>query len=414
MMIELDQARALLSNRAVPLASVKVPLCRALGCRVARRPISDVDLPPADVSAMDGYALRAADLEPGEPLPVAFEIAAGAAPGVLPPASVARIFTGASLPRGADTVVQQEQATVQGDGRVLLQAAPIGRHIRRRGEVVALGAELAPVGYTVTPAMISLLASGGASCVEVVPKPRLAVVVTGAELVDVSESPGPGRIRDSNGPLLEALAAASGLDVASRGRVEDSLGGLKDAISSALEAADLVLTTGGVSVGDYDLVPDVVRELGGDVVFHRVRVKPGKPILAARFGLKWLVGLPGNPLAVLAGWRVFVWPLAAALAGSPNAFSEAPGCAVLTAAAATPKSRTELRPARLERRNGEIHAIVLGWKGSHDVWSAANADAMVRLEPGLTYTAGSTVEWYGLPSGTSWPVATDGCVKHAE
>ncbi len=408
MMIELDPARALLSSQAVPLAPVALPLSRALGCRVARCPVSDVDLPPADVSAMDGYAVRAADLEPGETLPVAFEIAAGEVPEALPPASAARIFTGASLPPGADAVVQQEEATVQGDGRILLQPVQAGRHVRRRGEVVALGAEIAPAGVTVTPAMISLLASCGASHVEVLPKPRLAVVITGAELVDISESPGPGRIRDSNGPLLEALAAASGLDVASRVRAEDSVGALEDAISSALESADLVLTTGGVSVGDFDLVPDVVRALGGEVVFHRVRVKPGKPVLAARFGPKWLVGLPGNPLAVLAGWSVFAWPLAAALAGKASAFSEAPARAVLTAATARPKSRTELRPARLERRSGQVHATVLDWKGSHDVFSAAGAEGLVRFEPGLTYPAGCTVDWYELPSGTSWPAATDG------
>lgn len=413
-MIELDHARALLAGHAVPLVPVTVALGRALGCRVVRCPISDVDLPPADVSAMDGYAVRAADLKPGEPLPVAFEVAAGSEPDELPPASAARIFTGASVPRGGDTVVPQERARVLEDGRVLLETVAEGTHVRRRGEVVALGAELAPAGVTVTPAMISLLASCGASCVEVVPKPRLAVVVTGAELVDVAESPGPGRIRDSNGPLLEALVAASGLDVTRLSRVEDSVGALEDSISSALEGADLVLTTGGVSVGDYDLVPDVVRGLGGEVVFHRVRVKPGKPILAASFGPKWLIGLPGNPLAVLAGWRVFAWPLAAALAGNPSALAEAPVRAVLTVETATPKSRTELRPARLKRRNDGIHATVLGWKGSHDVRTAASADGLVRLEPGLSYPAGSPVAWYGLPSGASWPVDADQDAKHVD
>lgn len=398
-MIELDQARELLGESAEPLVAATLPLADALGCRIARPPVSDVDLPPTDVSAMDGYAVRAGDLERREPLPVAFTVAAGTQPGELPPASAARIFTGAPVPVGADTVIAQEQAAVHDDGRVLLETAPKGRHVRHRGEVIAAGDELAPIGARVTPAMVSLLASCGAARLEVIPKPRLAVVITGAELVDASATPGPGQIRDSNGPLLAALAAASGLGAVFITRAGDSVEALENAISSALDEADLVVTTGGVSVGDFDLVPDVVRSLGGKVVFHRVRVKPGKPVLAADIGRRWLVGLPGNPLAVLAGWRLFAWPLAETLAGNRRAFAEAPLEVELAASAPSPKSRTELRPALMTKHDGRTRATVLDWKGSHDVRSAAAAEGLLRLEPGRSYQAGSTAPWYGLPSG---------------
>lgn len=403
MMIALDQARAVLKERVAPLAPIEVALGHALGCVLTCSPFSDVDLPPHDVSAMDGYAVRSVDLGHGEPLPVVMEVSAGAQVHRLPLRSAARIFTGASVRFGADTVVPQEEAVVRSDGCVTLEHAPLGANVRRRGEAVGCGAELAPVGSRVTPAMIALLTACGASRVLVVPKPRISVVVTGAELVDASCAPGPGQVRDSNGPLLAALASATGFAAPSLRRTDDSAHALGAAISTALEVADLVLTTGGVSVGDYDLVPDVVRELGGEVVFHRVRVKPGKPILAATFGPKWLIGLPGNPLAVLAGWRLFVWPLAAALGGCQGAFNEAPVWGELVAPASTPMGRTELRPARLRWHSGRARVTVLDWKGSHDVRAAAAADALARLEPGTTYVEGAQVPCYVLPTGGVWP-----------
>lgn len=394
-MISLDDARRMLAEEARPLAPITTELSSALGCRLARAPVSDVDLPPCDVSAMDGYAVRACDLESGGALPVSSEAVAGEAPGTLAAAAAARIFTGAPLPAGGDTVVPQEQADLGDDDRVVLEKLPVGSHIRRRGEIVALGAKLAAPGDTVTPAMVCLLAACGASRVEVRPRPRVSVVVTGGELVDAGSKPGPGQIRDSNGPLLRALVAASGFDTTSIGRVGDSLTSLRKAIAEAMDGSDLVLTTGGVSVGDYDLVPETVKTLGGNVVFHRVRVKPGKPILAARCGATWIIGLPGNPLAVLTGWRLFGWPLAEALAGYGTAFDEVPEERELGTATSTPKNRTEIRPATLDPRPGRASVNVLDWKGSHDVRTAARGHCLVRLEPGVQYPAGALTKRAG-------------------
>lgn len=400
-MIPLDEARLLLARAVKRLAPVSVDLRSSLGCRLASEVQSDVDVPPADVSAMDGYAVQHAELTAGRPLPVADEVAAGDAGTELAPGTTVRIFTGAPLPKGADTVVPQENAETGGDGRVTLEPCVGGAHVRRRGEVVTAGAKIFAAGEWVTPQMVSVMASCGASRIDVVPAPSVAVVVTGTEIVDAAMTPGPYQIRDSNGPLLTALAAAAGFEISSSTRAADTKEALHEALSRAVADADLVLTTGGVSVGDYDLVPDVVAELGGEVLFHRLRMKPGKPLLAAHIGSKLLLGLPGNPLSVLAGWRLFAWPAAAALAGDDEAFSETPLEAELGHPAATPRSRTELRPAFLRAAVGGPSVEVIGWRGSHDVLAAARANALARFDPQREYPEGSRIPCY--PLGTADP-----------
>jgi len=395
-MIDLDAARALLAAEAAPLAASRLPLAEALGRWLSASPTAGVDLPPADVSAMDGYAARTMDLQAGAPLPVAFEVPAGAAPPPLAPGGAARIFTGAPLPEGADTVVEQERARAEGDGSVILPAVPPWTNVRRRGELFARGQALAHPGDRVTPQRLALLAAGGVAAVEAVLPPRVAVVTTGTELAPAGEAPAPGRIHDSNGPLLDALTRSAGLDPPERHHALDRRPDLCSALERSLGRADLVVTTGGVSVGDYDLVPGVVEELGGKMLFHRVAQKPGKPVLAARFGGSWLIGLPGNPLAVLVGWRLYALPLLRALAGDPSAFDEELLTARLTTSAHNAGRRTVLRPARLDPTEAGPTVTILPWKGSHDVVAAAAADVLVRLAPGAGLQAGDTVSCYVL------------------
>lgn len=394
-MRSLDEARGILEREVQPLPPRRVPLEEALDCRLAASPRSDVNLPPGDVAAMDGYAVRHSDLALGRPLEIAFEVAAGTTPKTLPAGAAARIFTGALLPAGADSVVPQEQAALGAGGEVLLPPAAPGSHVRFRGEVVAVGDELAAIGDLVTPQMVAVLAAAGAANLEVVPRPATAAVVTGDELVGPGQTPGAGQIRDANGPLLAALVANAGLSKPARLRASDSRASLLETLALALDVAELVLTTGGVSVGTYDLVPAVVNELGGEVLVHHVRIKPGKPILVARFGHRWLVGLPGNPVSALVGWRMFGWPLARALAGDVGAFSEVPVNARLEEPAPAVTERTELRPSVVSS-NGSPWVRVLSWKGSHDVVALAPANALARLEPGPTLGAGATVPCYPL------------------
>lgn len=395
-MISLDFARALLAENVRPLPPVAVDLNEALGCRLAESPRADVDLPLADVSAMDGYAVRAADLGSDAPLKIAFEVPTGAPVEALPAGCAARIFTGATLPAGADTVVEQELAEVQADGRVRLEALPAGSNVRYRGELFSAGATLANEGDRITPARLGVLSAGGASRVRVFPSPRVAVVMTGSELVAVDQPPSPGMIRDSNGPMLLALARRAGFCVTPQIQAADEVGDLKRALLQAGEQADLVVSCGGVSVGDYDLVPRALAELGGKVLFHKVSIKPGKPVLAARLGEAWLLGLPGNAVSSVVCWRLFAWPVGEALAGDPRAFEESPEPARLSEAVHNHDDRLLLLPARFSPDRPEARVIGLSWKGSHDLPTAADANALLVLEPGAEYSPGQLVRCYRL------------------
>lgn len=395
-MLSLDESRSLLGARVQPLAPVELALEQAWGCRLDAVPRADVDLPPGDVAAMDGYAVRAADTAGGKPLPVACVIPAGSPPRSLPPASAARIFTGALVPAGADTVVPQEDAAVTGDGAVRLAPTPAGANVRRKGEIFTAGTPLARRRDVITPQRTGTLAAGGSGRVRVFPRPRLGLLVTGEELVEPGALPGPGQIRNSNGPMLAALAREASLAVTARTQVGDTLPALCRALERMAGEADLIVSSGGVSVGDLDLVPRAVGELGGEVILHRVKVQPGKPVFVAQLGGAWLVGLPGNPGSVLVCWRMFARPLAEGLAGDPEPFAEEPLPAELTTRARNRGERTLLRPAVLAAGPSGLRAEVLSWHGSHDVASSSAANALVRLEGGAELAAGATVSCYPL------------------
>jgi molybdopterin molybdotransferase len=395
-MVTLDSARRLLAEHARPLPAVEVALPDALGCRLAESPCADADLPAADVSAMDGYAAYAEDLAAGAPLPVAFEVPAGQPPPSLPRGTVARILTGAVVPEGADTVVQQEQADVRPDGEVRLATAEAGQFIRRKGELCTVASCLAAIGDVITPQRIGLLGAAGASRVRVTPQPRVALLSTGSELVPVHEPPNFGQIRDSNGVMLTALAKAAGFEVTWSARVADDLGELRDALAKAAAEADLIVTCGGVSVGDYDLVPQALNDLGGQTLFHNLPIKPGRPVLAARLGEAWVVGLPGNPVSSLVGWRLLAQPLGKTLAGDLDALAEPPTPVVLTKSVRNDGHRTLLALAQLERVDPTPTATVLPWKGSHDVVTMARANALVLVPAGTAYAAGAVAGCYPL------------------
>jgi molybdopterin molybdotransferase len=396
-MLALDEARALLATLVTPLRAVTLPLANAWGHRLAHAPLADVDLPPGDVAAMDGYAVRASETAAGRELPVALVAAAGSAPQTLPPGSAARILTGAVLPHGADTVVAQEDAELTAGGTVILGMQAAAINVRRRGEIFSVGTRLANEGDLLAAQRVGVLAAGGADPVCVFPRPRLAFVVTGEELVEPGSTPLPGQIRNSNGPMLGALAHESALPVTSRGQAGDTLAAIRSSIEHAASCADLVLTSGGVSVGDFDLVPQAVVELGGELVLHGVCMRPGKPVLVARIGGAWLVGLPGNPGAVLTCWRLFARPLAEALAGDRAAFAETPIPAAIAAAVRNRSGRTLLRPAVLAPAADRLAVTVASWHGSHDVAASSGANALARLEAGAELLAGAVVPCYPLP-----------------
>ncbi len=392
----LDFARELLAKRVDPLPGVELKLADAVGHRLAQSPRADIDLPAADVSTMDGYAACAEDLTSGLALPVAFEVPAGQAPPSLPRGSVARVFTGTVIPARADVVVPQEQAEPQSNGTVRLASLEEEDFIRRKGELCCAATPLAEPGDLITPQLVALLGVAGASTVRVTPRPRVAVLSTGSELVPIAERPGPGEVRDSNGAMLVALANTAGFEVTLIARVADETRALHDAFEQALAKADLIVTSGGVSVGDYDLVPNVLDNLGAETVFHRLAIKPGKPLLTARLGGAWVVGLPGNPVSALVGWRMFARPLGEMLAGNARAFAETPEPAVLTKPTRNPGDRTILAPAWFRRAHPAPEVTILPWKGSHDVVTVARANALAIGDVGAELAAGDVVHCYQL------------------
>lgn len=390
-MISLARAWQLLNDAAAPLASRTVPPNAACGCRLAEPVTAEADWPPADVSAMDGFAAKAADLARGAPLPVAFSVSAGVLPPALPAGSAARIFTGAVLPSGADVVVPQEEATIHPDGRVLLRESPAGTYVRRRGEVCRAGQVLAGAGTLVTPALLGVLAALAPRAVDILPRPRVAVLTTGDELLGLDAERTPGCIRDSNGPMLAALARQAGWDVRQTSRVNDEATAIRAALAELVEHTDLIITNGGVSVGARDHVPRVVTDLGGETLFHGVRIKPGKPTLIARVQTAWIVGLPGNPLSAFVGWHLFALPLGRRLAGQRRAFGH--GCvkATLTQAARGDAERTLIAPALMTGTDTGCRVELLEWRGSHDLLALARSNAFALLDVGTAYAAGVAV-----------------------
>ncbi len=262
--------------------------------------------PPFDASSMDGYAVHDGDAKPGATLTVIGEAAAGGAfEGPVGGGEAVRIFTGAPLPEGADRVVIQEDVHRSGDRITLGERLDAGPHIRNRGADFAEGEELPP--GPLSPARLALLASMNLIDLPVVRRPIVAVIPTGDELVMPGETPGPAQIVASNGVGLGALFRAAGAVVRQLPIARDTASSLREALSLA-EGADLIVTIGGASVGDYDLVGAVARDCGMETAFYKVAMRPGKPLMAGRIGPAALIGLPGNPVSSMVCGQIFVVP----------------------------------------------------------------------------------------------------------
>lgn len=327
--------------RAVaPVAPEDAPLAAALGRYLASDAIARVRAPPHSCSAMDGYAIHAADVAGACELPVVATIYAGDVPGrPLARGEAARIFTGATLPDGADTVVREEATRPAGERVRFLDAARMGENVRRAGEDVAEGGLALAAGTRIGARQAALLAAVGVATVTVRRRPRVAIVSTGDEIVS-------GRTPDSNAAALEGLVAAIGARP-SRHAVGDRLDAVAAAISTALASADAVVTVGGVSVGERDHVPAALARLGADVRVHGVPMKPGKPFLFAIAGGKPVLGLPGSPSACLVAFEVFARPALLALCGAAR--RERPALPVrLAEPAAGRPGRARILWARIE------------------------------------------------------------------
>lgn len=308
-MITTETAAELLREYPLPLKKRTIPLLEAAGMYCAEPVAAKVSVPPFDNSAMDGYAFCWADFDPQKPMNIAGEVAAGETKVErIEKGTAVRIFTGAMVPEGADTVVMQEKTRVEAgllwiDDDKLRQ----GGNVRKAGSQSALGDTLLNTGQKLTPGAMGLLASAGVSEVSVWDMPAVSVVVTGNEIVAPGKPLLPGQVYECNSFSLLSAFSQQGIK-ANHFYASDTIADLRHRLETALETSDLVLITGGVSVGDYDLVVPTLTELGVECVFHKLKQKPAKPFYFGTKGAKRIFGLPGNPASVLTCWYAWIRP----------------------------------------------------------------------------------------------------------
>jgi molybdopterin molybdotransferase len=318
MMSELDltyhQAQAKILAGVKPLSPALLALDETLGLVLGQPVIVRDSVPPFDNSAMDGYAVRATDLagasadHPVELLVLADLQAGDSTPFSVQPKTAIRIMTGASIPLNADTVVRKEDTRSEGAHAFILRTVSPGANIRRAGEDMRPGQTVLEAGCVLRPAEIGVLAALGQAQVCVIPPLTVAILTTGNELVPVGTRPGPGQIRDANAHSMRAQITQIGARPLLFPRVPDTREAVRDALQTAINQADVVLANGGVSVGDYDFVKDVLAELGAELVFWRVRQKPGKPLAFWQIDGKPVFGIPGNPVSAWIAIEEFVRP----------------------------------------------------------------------------------------------------------
>lgn len=392
----LDEALADLLARAEPaLPEQMVSTFEADGRVLARDLVSPLDVPGHDNSSMDGYALRLADLRAGLELPVSQRIAAGAPVQALQGGTVARIFTGAGVPSGADAIVMQEDCTVLGDGRIKVATQPVaGQWIRRRGEDVARGAVVLQRGRRLSPAELGLAASVGFESLPVSRRVRVALLSTGDELVmpgEVApEAMKPGTIYNSNRFFLRALLGRLGCEVSDLGIVPDDRQSTLRALESAAQHHDLILTSGGVSVGEEDHVKPAVQALG-QLQLWQVAIKPGKPFAYGRVhraqGFAHFIGLPGNPVSSLVTFLLLVRPFVLRLQGASG---QRPAAHFLPAHFAWPRPDKRREFLRV-RRNPQGGLDLFPNQSSGVLTSAVWADGLVDTPPGQAIAWGDRV-----------------------
>jgi molybdopterin molybdotransferase len=344
---------------------------------------------------MDGYAVRSADLPDGHAtLAVVEEITAGRTPQhALGPGQASRIMTGAPIPAGADAVVMVERTRLLEAGRVQIADQPTrpGQHVLPRGREMRAGETVLPAGTVLRPPELGLLAVVGRTSVRVVPAPRVGVLVTGDELVEAGSTPGPGQIRNSNGPMLVAQAARAGARPHALGIARDSLASLRPLVQEGLRA-DVLILSGGVSAGKLDLVPDVLVEEGVRAHFHKIQMKPGKPLFFGSTQTGTLVfGLPGNPVSSLVCFELFIRPALRRLAGHAEA-SPRTLAVGLADSFAYNTDRPTYHPARLEQTEEGWRVRAVPWFGSADLRGLLEANALLVLPTGdQRYQAGQIV-----------------------
>lgn len=382
--VSVEEAQKIIFSAVSPGPTVRLPLRSAVNRTLAEAVVCDIDFPPFDRALMDGYAVRAADMASVPAmLKVVGQVPAGEVPQAeLAPGEAMQISTGAPIPAGCDAVVRVEDSELHGEKVTIRAAVSAGQYIARRAEYTRAGQTVLEAGARLSAGRIAIAAVAGASVVEVYEQPTVAILVTGDELVEVDRVPSGPHIRDSNRYLLDALVRECCCRPVDLGAARDDPVLLAARIKEGLSTGFLCLT-GGVSVGQYDFVPDCLRACGATIRFHKLALRPGKPALFATTEQgAYCFALPGNPLSVFVTFRLLVLPALARRQGG----TAAPPRTVrarLTGALSGPPDRRSCHPARVEPDDrGQLLAEPLSWRASGDPFGLARANALTVLPPG--------------------------------
>ncbi len=380
-MISVEQAIQTITDHIQPLGLERSDILNSLGRVLAEDIYAPYDVPPFDNSAMDGYAVKYSDItncSPENPavLHVTGDIPAGFhAAEPLKKRAAYRIMTGAPIPEGADTVVMQEDTRKEGASVVILKAQTSGSHIRKAGEDIKKGAKLFSSGTKLGPAQIGILASIKKACVSIYQKPRVAILSTGDELVDIDDDLSTGKIVTSNSYSLASLVKQSGAVPVILGIAKDKKEDLKEKINNALHA-DIIISSGGVSVGDYDFVKEVLADLGVEMKFWKVAMRPGQPLAFGIIAGKPTFGLPGNPVSVMVSFEQFVRPSIRKMTGHKKLFRP-----IITAIAkekiTTSKGKKYFIRCHVQQQENTWYASSTGMQGSGILMSMAEANGLM-------------------------------------
>jgi molybdopterin molybdotransferase len=391
-MISLEEAKARILSFVHPLGTERISVSQALGRVCAREVQAAVDLPGFDNSAMDGYAVQSADTRQAEEVSVALKCAGriGAGEkfaGTVVRGTCVRLFTGSMLPSGADAVVMQEDTTSNGDVISIRCSAKPFENVRLRGEDIRSGTPILNAGERITATRSSLLAASGRSELVVHRTPTIALIATGNELREPGEPLQPGQIHESNRLLLSGLLAPLGCRILTLPIIRDDLEKTRAALQDAFSKADLVVTTGGVSVGEFDFVKEAFTNLGGKLELWRIAIRPGKPFAFGRVDSKFLFGLPGNPVSALVTFLLLARPAILRLQGASDLnLPELEG--ELNEPVSNRGDRRHF--VRVRWNNGRVR--VAGPQASHMLGALRDADGLLDVPPDTSLLTGARVK----------------------
>lgn len=392
-MLSLEEVRAHVIERCPPRTTVQVPIADALGLVTAADVVASEAIPPFANTAMDGFAVRASDTV-GAPvgLEIVETIPAGHAPHkAVGPGQASRIMTGAIIPEGADAVVMVERTSAEGDRVEVAVEVPEGNHIRPAGDDIVPGDLVFPAGTTLSAGGLGVLASLGLTHIEACPRPRVGVISTGDELVDDGGPLAPGQIRDSNRLTLLSLLTGIGVEAVDLGLARDDEAVIEAALTQGVEHCDALVTSGGVSMGDFDYVKAVLQRIG-DMKWMQVAIKPAKPLAFGTVGDVPVFGLPGNPVSSMVSFELFARTGLRSMMGFPEPVRTPVLAVAGEDLSRRPDGKTHFLRVRAEHEAGRFVVRSAGGQGSHMLWSMAKANALAVVPDGDGYAEGDELD----------------------